>query len=925
MEILSVSLSQFKIHRDRLFEFQPGVNAICGENGAGKTSILEAIAWVLFDYSGGYTKDQLRHSSAKTAEVTVKFTSNRDGRTYAVRRRTGRGAADRYDIVDPQLNLKVEGIAKVEDARAWLTEHMGLERSVRATVDLPKLFETVIGIPQGTLTLDFLKSAAERRKVFDPILAVEDYKAAYLASASLEKYAIAQTQQVEARIEHLSERLTDEDTLLTQRQQLEDQLQLQRQALASLTAQMQTLTTQIQTLQQQQQQLQTLTQQQQQYTAQIQRAQDHHAQASQQLHRAEAAQQLCQLHQAAHAAYQAAEAEGQRLASLAQERDRLQRQQRQTEAQLQRLRIDQAKLQSERDRLQRTEASLSALAPQIAQQEALEAKITQLREQTHSLDLQRQTQAQQRQRLAETTQAIADLHQAMAHSQTLQDEVAKLPQIEAEVQHTQARLARIGATQQLTQDLQYLLTQGRQANQSHQTQVRQWLQRLPDLGLSPTDQQTLRQLLNAGIALHKSDLNALATLVKDLSQDGDAERLQQQLSQLQRERQTLLQHQVAIASLPEQQRQLDQHTQRLGQTQASLQALDAHLNQAPDLNQQLQASQTQLQQLNNPKTQAQLLQTQLAEAPTLERHWQTLQTQVEHHQHNQTLLVEQLLPYSDIDPQRQTQIAELERHRQGYRLYLQNHSEAQRYDEYSQSLHTLQTRLAQLTTELTTLQTQLQAAQAAFNPEELRRLESQYQQSKSDHDRLQGALPGLERDYDRLTQEIQQRQLWRQERDRAQAELARRQQTQQLITDARRIYNLSGPRITQYYLNEIVREGDRLFRELMNRPNVALTWTEDYEIQIQEGDSTWRAFRTLSGGEQMAAALAIRLALLKVLADLDLAFFDEPTTNMDRLRREQLAESLANLKSFRQLFVISHDDTFENVTENVIRVERSET
>jgi exonuclease SbcC len=43
---------------------------------------------------------------------------------------------------------------------------------------------------------------------------------------------------------------------------------------------------------------------------------------------------------------------------------------------------------------------------------------------------------------------------------------------------------------------------------------------------------------------------------------------------------------------------------------------------------------------------------------------------------------------------------------------------------------------------------------------------------------------------------------------------------------------------------------------------------------------------------------------------------------MDKPRRESLAEAIAGIKSFRQLFVISHDDTFEKVTENVIFVER---
>jgi exonuclease SbcC len=102
---------------------------------------------------------------------------------------------------------------------------------------------------------------------------------------------------------------------------------------------------------------------------------------------------------------------------------------------------------------------------------------------------------------------------------------------------------------------------------------------------------------------------------------------------------------------------------------------------------------------------------------------------------------------------------------------------------------------------------------------------------------------------------------------------------------------------------------------------VALAWTEDYEIRIQEGGH-WRGFKSLSGGEQMCAALAIRLALLKVLVEIDIAFFDEPTTNMDQNRRHQLAESLSHLRSFQQLFVISHDDAFEQMTENIIRVNR---
>jgi DNA repair protein SbcC/Rad50 len=155
----------------------------------------------------------------------------------------------------------------------------------------------------------------------------------------------------------------------------------------------------------------------------------------------------------------------------------------------------------------------------------------------------------------------------------------------------------------------------------------------------------------------------------------------------------------------------------------------------------------------------------------------------------------------------------------------------------------------------------------------------------------------------------------------ATAKLKQHQRTDRFIKFARKAFKEAGPRITERYVQTIAYEADKLFRELLNRPNIALDWTRDYEIRVREGAND-RRFVNLSGGEQMCAALAVRLALLKVLADLNIAFFDEPTTNMDRPRRVKLAEAISNIKTFRQLFVISHDDTFEQVTENVIMVTR---
>ena len=70
----------------------------------------------------------------------------------------------------------------------------------------------------------------------------------------------------------------------------------------------------------------------------------------------------------------------------------------------------------------------------------------------------------------------------------------------------------------------------------------------------------------------------------------------------------------------------------------------------------------------------------------------------------------------------------------------------------------------------------------------------------------------------------------------------------------------------------------------------------------------------------MAAALSVRLALLKQLTDIRIAFFDEPTTNMDAERRENLAMQISRITNFDQLFVISHDETFDSYVDNVVPI-----
>ena len=142
------------------------------------------------------------------------------------------------------------------------------------------------------------------------------------------------------------------------------------------------------------------------------------------------------------------------------------------------------------------------------------------------------------------------------------------------------------------------------------------------------------------------------------------------------------------------------------------------------------------------------------------------------------------------------------------------------------------------------------------------------------------------------------------------------------LAAVRSVIKQAGPFVTQALVHQISEGAAQTFGELMQDHSRQLAWGDDYGISLETGGHV-RHFKQLSGGEQMSAALAVRLALVREMSEINVAFFDEPTANLDAQRREALAQQIMSVRGFTQLFVISHDDTFEQATQNIIRVSRN--
>src|SRR3982751_5594887 len=202
MHISKVELENIKSHIDSKFEFSRGSTAITGRNGAGKTTIIEAIAWTLFDVLD-YKKEDFVHRGAKKGVVKVTFESGLDEREYMVYRDTMTG----YNVFDPRLGKRIAD--KREEVTRFLWQHLGLEPGT----DLKALFKEAVGVPQGTLTAIFLGTPLERKSTFDRLLKVEEYRTAAEKLRETSRYLENSINEINIRIARAEGDLTGTDII----------------------------------------------------------------------------------------------------------------------------------------------------------------------------------------------------------------------------------------------------------------------------------------------------------------------------------------------------------------------------------------------------------------------------------------------------------------------------------------------------------------------------------------------------------------------------------------------------------------------------------------------------------------------------------------------------------------------------------------
>lgn len=335
----------------------------------------------------------------------------------------------------------------------------------------------------------------------------------------------------------------------------------------------------------------------------------------------------------------------------------------------------------------------------------------------------------------------------------------------------------------------------------------------------------------------------------------------------------------------------------------------------------LQTLQKELENLNDPRSASKALQEIIKPEASYQQQLQYAQKTLLETTDQMDTLVNELAAYAHLDRSLGEQESEREQALAGHKIYLENIKIAGLLSERERLCEDIRQKTEQAARILADAEEAYQQAAAAFDEQEFLAVEEEIRNLEQEITRLASEMQNLQRDINGLEQRIAAAEALLVELEAAQKEKATLEDLTTMMEQFRKLIKDAAPHVLRAMLSDISAEANRIFGEIMGDRSAQLNWTDDYEITLLR-QGIKRSFAQLSGGEQMSAALAVRLALLKKLSTINIAFFDEPTQNMDEQRRTNLAEQIRRVRGFDQLIVISHDDTFEQGLDSLIRLHK---
>jgi len=430
---LQLTLKNFLSYRDAILDFS-GLHTACisGSNGAGKSSLLEAITWAVWGESRAASEDDVIHTGADEVRVNFTFTSNQHEYRVIRTRHRGQSSALEFQIATP-TGFRALTERGVRATQQLVLEHIKLD------------YDTFINsayLRQGRADEFMLKGPKERKEILVQLLKLNQYDELEERAKDWSRQFKGQAEQLSLHSQSIQTQLQQREAIALERAELESQHHQLQQAQVVDTEQLQSLQNLANQRQTESQQLSFVKLQDQNLTQDAARLQQELATSQQQ--EQELAALLAQEQEIAtgYTRYQ-------NLLSL--EETFSEKFQKSSSAQQQRQHLQQqmlAQINEIQRQLQHAEGQLSALMQQ-------EQEIQQTLNKSAEVEAGLAQLAIARTRLAELDQLQLQVSPLRQHRATLQSQVERMQtRMQARLEELQASFSQLTTQQQLQPQLQ---------------------------------------------------------------------------------------------------------------------------------------------------------------------------------------------------------------------------------------------------------------------------------------------------------------------------------------------------------------------------------------------------------------------------------------------------------------------------------------
>ncbi|MEA1944760.1 MAG: AAA family ATPase [Euryarchaeota archaeon] len=903
MWINSVELRNIKSYKHETISFKCGVNGISGENGAGKTTIIESVGSVLFNYQPPRHNRYFLRKGEKSGEIRLWVVAS-DDVEYEIVRSIKKSGSGEYRITSP--TGQIVGSKDVQD---WIAANL-FDDTIHPE-EISPLFENAVGVPQGMFTSAFGSPPRTRKEVFDRILRVDEYRKAFENLNDVSRIVRSEMEEIEKkhhelkggtakydefkeRHEHERIRVSEIKKNIMELKKDLKQLQLKKDDLSKRKKLIDSTEKEIEKLE-----------------VDIKELKSHIDIVNRQLEESLNAKRILDETRDAKEKYLESQKKLVELSDERKKKNHLERQMMKKDNMVKNMEKELEKKKNLLEELETHQKELKDLSPMVKEQEELENEIKDIEDWIRDI--------------ISLKSDIDNLKKEDASFETLSKDLKELEEQQKEIELDVNKQKEFESKKQIITGKKSAINSEIKNIQKKKEEIGETNQCPILYGVKCTEVTSFSDYFENKLNNKIRELNSIENELKLV--EGELKKLNNPMKRMEQNKYEISNIKGQLKRKSDVQHKLHQYESKMVEFHKTLSEKYASylIPGEPELHEKMEkikaVMETRLKELNNPKQQASnidaLMNARMRELNMIKIDGGALQLE-------KSRLFDiklRLSEFSDIDSKEREIKKIMHDCEPYYRKYLQNEAIAGKIDPHQHKCDELNLEISKRISEKDRLLRNLDEYKPAFDCEEFERITRKHEAKDRDLSSKNTEYNVISKNLEQLKKDLLDMESLIRKKERLRGECESKKGFLSYIEFVRNTLKDSAQLIAGRLIENIGKEANRIYCEIINDYTQELRWTHDYAIIVTEHGEE-KEFNQLCGGEQMSSSLAVRFALLKVLSGCDVVFLDEPTQNMDEIRREKLSEQILNISGFKQIFVISHDDTFNEKYENVIRVEK---